>query len=274
MDAVTKKVTNLDQRKVEPFQDPGVAAQVIKRALDGFDQKDKAISNAIKVFMSAHEKVAKEEEKREIVKMIESEEALDAVVRLRRAEIELRAAEFRLKLVQKKFGLALEDLKLKLEEFEAIEEEEYDWNIDKLLILRKNKEREEAAFQRIFEFAKSMADGTSEVPLQSIRKGNLPDHLNQAINEIRTNMKEFFKDLADFLLETKIEGQRKVMQICTDPDMAKEVAYDDDDHNHPEICRQGRLGEGSHERIEWASEILGRISPSSRREIRRKAPSQ
>ena len=74
-----------------------------------------------------------------------------------------------------------------------------------------------------------MADGTSEVPLQSIRKGNLPDHLNQAINRIKTNMKEFFMDLADFLLETKMEGQRRVMQICEDPDIAKEVAYDDDE---------------------------------------------
>jgi hypothetical protein len=36
--------------------------------------------------MNAHEKAVKEEEKREIVKRIESEKALDAVVKLRRAE--------------------------------------------------------------------------------------------------------------------------------------------------------------------------------------------
>ena len=226
---MAKKVTDFDQRKAEAFQDPGIEAQVIKRVLEGFDKKDKAILNAIKAFMNAHERAVKQEEKREIVKRIESEEALDAVVRLRRAEIEMRVADNQLKLTQKKFSIALEDLKLKLEEFEGIEEEDYDWNIEKLLILRKNKALEEAAFQRICEFAKSMADGTSEVPLQSIRRGNLPGHLNHATNQIKTNMKDFFKDLADFLLETKIEGQRRVMQICTDPDIAMEVAYGNDE---------------------------------------------
>jgi hypothetical protein len=230
MDAVTKELSNSDQRKIEVFQESGIEPQILKRILDGFDQKDKVVSNAIKAFMNDHNKMAKEKEKREIVKKIESEEAIDAVVRLRRAEIEMRAADFRLKLTQKKFSLALEDLRLKIEEFEGVDED-YDWNIARLLILRKDKTRQEAAFQRICEFSKSMADGTSEIPLQSIRKGNLPDHLNQAINEIKINMKEFFKDLADFLLETKIEGQRKVMRICTDPDMARGVAYD---NNEPE----------------------------------------
>jgi len=231
MDAVTKTVADLDQRKVDTLQDSdtGVETQVIKRALEGFDRKDKAISNAIKGFMSAHERAIREEEKREVIKRIESEEALDAVVRLRRAEIEMRAADLRLKLTQKKFAIAVEDLKLKLEEFEGIEEDEYDWNIEKLLLVRKTKEREEAAFLSIFEFAKSMADGTSEVSLKSIRKGNLPDHLNQAINEIKIDIKEFFRDLADFLLETKMEGQRKVMRICIDSDMAREVASDKDE---------------------------------------------
>ena len=61
-------------------------------------------------------------------------------MRLRRAEIEMRAADFRLKLTQKNFSIALEDLKLKMEEFEGIEEEDYDWNIERLLILRKNRD--------------------------------------------------------------------------------------------------------------------------------------
>jgi len=230
MDTIAGKVTHLDQSKVEHFfgPDTGIEAQIIKKVLDNFDQKDKAVSNAIKAFMNDHERAIKEEEKREIVKRIESEEALDAVVRLRRAEIEMRAAEFRLKLAQKKFTIALEDLKLKVQEFEGFDED-CNWNIDKLLIVRRNEENEEAAFQKIFEFARSMADGTSEVPLQSIRRGNLPDHLNQALKPIKTNMKAFFRDLADFLMETKIEGQRKVMQICEDPDFAREVAFGDEE---------------------------------------------
>ena len=116
MDAVTKTVVDLDQRKVDTLQDSdtGVETQVIKRALEGFDRKDKAISNAIKGFMSAHERAIREEEKREVIKRIESEEALDAVVRLRRAEIEMRAADLRLKLTQKKFAIAVEDLKLRI----------------------------------------------------------------------------------------------------------------------------------------------------------------
>ena len=229
MGTIAEKVTNLDHRKVESFSDfdNSIEAQIIKRALDGFDQKDKLIANALKAFTSAHEKAIREEEKREIVKKIESEQALDAVVRLRRAEIEMRVVDFRLKLTQKKFAIALEDLKLKLEEFEGIEEEEYDWNIEKLLILRKNQDNEEAVYRKIYEFSRSMADGTSEVPLRSIRKGDLPDHLTQAINQIKTNMKAFLKDLAEFLMETKIEGQKKVMQICEDPDLAREVALDD-----------------------------------------------
>ena len=231
MENTAGKVTHLNQSKIEPFfeSDNSIEAQIIKRALDGFDQKDKLIANALRTFMSAHEKAVREEEKREIVKKIESEQALDAVVRLRRAEIEMRVADSRLKLTQKKFAIALEDLKLKLEEFEGIEEEEYDWNIEKLLILKKNKENEEAVFRKIYEFARSMADGTSEVPLRSIRKGDLPDHLTQAMNEIKTNMKAFLKDLAEFLMETKIEGQKKVIQICKDPDLAREVALDDEE---------------------------------------------
>jgi len=227
METMREKETSLDRNKVLSFRDTGIEAQIIKRAMAGFDQKDKAISNVLKAFLEAHEKAVEEEETREIVKRFESEEVLDAVVKLRHAEIELRAAEFRQKLAQKKFTIALEDFKLKVEEFEGFDED-CDWNIEKLLIVRKNKEIEEAAYQKIFEFAKSMADGTSVFPLRSIRRGNLPDHLNQAINEIKTNMKEFFKDLADFLLETEIKGQEKVMEICSDPDIAREVAFDDD----------------------------------------------
>jgi len=81
------------------------------------------ISNALKGFLDAHERAVKKEEKREVVKRIESEEVIDAVVKLRRAEIELRAAEIRQTLAKKKFAIALEDLKLKAEEFEGFDED-------------------------------------------------------------------------------------------------------------------------------------------------------
>lgn len=230
METTEERKEAIEEVKIEPFpgHDIGIETQVIIRALDGFDLNDKAVSNAVKAIMANHEKAVKDKETRDIFKRIASEEALDGVVKLRRAEIELDIAEFRQKLAQKKFDIALEDLRLKIEEFEGIDED-YDWNLKKLLIIRKNKEREKAAFQTIFEFAKSMAAGTSETPLRAIRKGHLPDRLNQPMNEIRTNIRDFFEDLADFLLETATEGQRRVMGICSCPDIAREVAYDEDE---------------------------------------------
>ncbi len=94
----------------------------------------------------------------------------------------------------------------------------------RLLIVKEDKGKEEAAFRKIVEFAKTMADGTSNIPLQSIRDGDLPDDLIQSINQIGVNIREFVKDLADFLLEARVEGHKEVLRICDNPDFAKEVA--------------------------------------------------
>jgi len=225
MRANAKVRQNIDQgvENVHSTSETSIDTQIINKVLNGFDQKDRAVSHAIKEFLNAHQKALKEKETSEFIKRIESEEALDALVQLHRALIGVWASGFRQKIADKNFEIASANLTLKIEEFEEVDE---DWEVSphRLLIVKKDKGKEEAAFRKIVEFAKTMADGTSNIPLQSIRDGDLPDDLIQSINQIGVNIREFVKDLADFLLEAKVEGHKEVLRICDNPDFAKEVA--------------------------------------------------
>jgi hypothetical protein len=225
MRANVKAGQNFDQRgdPINSISETSIDAQIINRVLEGFDAKDRVVSHAIKEFLNTHQEILKEKEPGEIIKRIESDEALDAVVQFHRALIRVFAAEFREKIANKNLGIASDNLKLKIEEFEEVDG---DWQASphRLLIVKKDNRKEEAAFRKIVEFAKTMADGTANISLQSIREGILPDDLIQSINQIGTNIREFIKDLADFLLEAKAEGHKEVLRICDDPDFTKEVA--------------------------------------------------
>jgi hypothetical protein len=201
--------------------------EIITRAIANFNQKDKAVSYAIKEFLTFHQNGLESEENRQILKKIESAEALDAVVQVHRATIALLAAEFRHGLAQKRFEIASSTLGLKIREFE-VADEDWELRIHKLLLVKSDRKEEDAAFRKIFEFVKSMAEGTAEIPLHSTRLGHLPDSINRSINVVNKNIKGFLADLANFLLETKVEGQEKILSICEDPGTAKEVAFDQD----------------------------------------------
>jgi len=204
------------------YPDQDLDAQIVKRVLEGFDAKDKAVSYAVKEFLYNHKNILEEQEPGEVIKRIESDEALDAVVQFHRALIGVFAAEFREKIANKNLEIASDYLKLKIQEFEEVDG---DWQASphRLLILKKDHRKEEAAYRKIVEFVRTMADGTSNIPLQSIREGVLPDDLVETINPIGTNIQEFIKDLAGFLLETKVEGHKEVLRICDDPDFTKMV---------------------------------------------------
>lgn len=225
MKANVKVRQNFDQRGegVHSTSEMSIDTQIINRVLEGFDNKDRPLLAAIKDFIKSHEIALKEKEKRKVIKTIESEEVIDAIIQINRAAIEVMAARTRLSLAEKKFDIASSNLNLKVVEFEEVDDD-WELNVHKLLIVKSDKGKEEAAFRKIIEFAKTMADGTANIPLQSIRDGDLPDDLIQSINQIGVNIREFVKDLTDFLLEAKVEGHKEVLRICDDPDFAKEVA--------------------------------------------------
>lgn len=61
---------NFDQRAngVHSTSETSIDTQVINRVLEGFDQKDRAVSHAIKEFLNSHQKALREKESKEIIK--------------------------------------------------------------------------------------------------------------------------------------------------------------------------------------------------------------
>jgi hypothetical protein len=228
--------TNLDPArkskriKIKPYVDfnSDLDAQVISRVLEGLNQKDRHIAHAVKDFLENHQKELGKEEPREIVKRVESEEVLDAIVQMHLSGIELAASRLRLNFAEKKFVFAVDRLRMSVEEFEGIDVDlEWGINVHKYLIVKESKEKEEAAFRKVFEFSKSMADGSAPLSLESISTGDLPEDLNHELRQIPGNIKDFFQDLADFLLETGVEGRREMIRVCGDVNVARAFARDE-----------------------------------------------
>jgi hypothetical protein len=193
---------------IEEYLDLGSdpEARIIDRVLESLNQNDKHIARAVKDFLEIHRKELEKEEPRDIVKKIEAREVFDAIVQIHLAGIELAASRHRLKLAEKKFVFAVDSLRMNVEEFEEINGDlEWGINVHKFLIVRESKEKEEAAFRKLFEFSKAMADGSAPLSLESISRGDLPEDLN---SRIPLNIKEYLHDLADFLLKTGAEGLR------------------------------------------------------------------
>jgi hypothetical protein len=115
---------------------------------------------------------------------------------------------------------------MNVEEFEGIDVD-LDWgiNVHKYLIVKESKEKEEAVFRKVFEFSKSMADGSAPLSLESISNGDLPDDVSEVLGHISSGgLKDFLRDLADFLLDTGAEGASEVIRVCRDESAAKAVA--------------------------------------------------
>ena len=214
--------------KIKPYADfnGDLDTQVISRVLEGLNQKDRHIAHAVKDFLEIHQKELEKEESREIVKRVESEEVIEAIVQMHLAGIELAACRLRLNFAEKKFVFTVDRLKMNVEEFEEFDVD-LDWgiNVHKYLVVKENREKEEAALGKVFEFSKSMADGSAPLSLESISNGNLPDDVSEILGHISSGgLKDFLRDLADFLLDTRVEGASEVIRVCSDVSAAKAVA--------------------------------------------------
>ena len=219
------KIENSGEGEIYPYSASSVDCPIVKEVLQGLDLKDWALSLGIMDFLKVHKMKLEKEESREVLGRIESEEGIDAVVSLFRAFIQRKAALYRLKVANQKYYRAEDDLQIAIEIFEGFEEIP-DWtiNLPKLLIVKENAEKEKMAFYKVYEFAKSMGDRTAPIPLESIRNGELPDDLIEAIKEIpRFNIRKFLEGLANFLLETGADGNCEIIHLCEDIDVLKEI---------------------------------------------------
>jgi hypothetical protein len=144
------------------------------------------------------------------------------------AGIEMAACRLRLNFAEKKLALAVDRLRMDVEEFEEFDVD-LDWgiNVHKYLIVKENREKEEAAWRKFFEFSKSLAEGSAPLSPESISNGDLPEGLQRELKQIPLNIREFFKDLGEFLLETGVEGRQEMKRVCEDVNVARAFARDE-----------------------------------------------
>lgn len=223
MQTVTIKGNGRATMVGQPFPQ-GVGAPedpIIQQVIARLDLTDKMVRHALKEFLDDRAKALQEEIKAaDILCKVESDEAFEAVVQCLVAQINFNATQRRLKLASEKHEVAKRQVVQVINEYEDLDPSaEWSLNIHRLLLLKPSKNKEEEALPQVFEFAKAMGNGTAAVPLERIRAGEVPDDLK--------GMEEFLKDLADFLLEAKDEGHRRVIAICNDVQAAVEAAQDE-----------------------------------------------
>ena len=205
--------------------------RVIKEVLQNFKKKvDWATNQAIDEFLKTYQENLGEEEGREIIKEITSKQAIRAVIHLHRASIELKALKNRLEQADKKCRIAVQNMLLTFVEHEGIDPEgDWDFKPFKLSIVKNPQEEKKAAFQKTYEFIKSMADGSAQIPLESISKRDLPDEIKQLANQLSDiDLEEFLADISQLIIENGDEGKRAIIKMCEDTDAAKQMTTSPD----------------------------------------------
>lgn len=226
----TKEELKGDQKEIS-FPEGGIHSRVVKGVLKALDQKrDWAVNRAIEEFLETFQRKFRERGEVEILKQVSSKETMEAIIRFHLAILESLVLQIRLGHADQKCRIASDNLMLTVEEYEAVDLKG-DWEIDAFngLTVKRRNDKEQAAFQKIFEFVKSMADGKSSVPLASVCKGILPEEIKKVAGQMRgTKITEFFIDIANLMEENGEKGRRLVLQICDDVQFAEQAIREED----------------------------------------------
>jgi hypothetical protein len=199
---------------------------IVDEVIDGLDQSDRMIRLAAKEFLNNYRIIMEQEVNNEdIIHVLESEEAIDAIIQVHRQVIEAIAARHRVELAEKKLELAKQQVIVAINEFEDIASDE-DWSLDMHhMVLTRNHENEDTF--AVFEFVKQIADGTAEISLESIHEGKIPECLEPTVKR-NDGIRVLLRDLADFLIESGVKGLQLLNDIFDDINKAIAIAMDED----------------------------------------------
>ena len=205
-----------------------LADAAVQMAVDSFEDRDRTTRRAVERFMKHHREAAQEEvNENEVLGRIESDEALEAIVKLHRATILAVAAKERAEVATERAAIAAKEAVLAIREYEDVDPDGQ-WRFDahRLLILQGNDTglgKEE--LRQIVEFAERMANDDAHHDPDSLRAGEFPvDLADVAAKLTGGGIGDFLADLLEFIAENGDTGRRLVQSVCHDIGTALSVA--------------------------------------------------
>lgn len=199
--------------------------RIAERVLEEVNMENKMMRRAANEFLNEYkEALQRDINEEDVLLQVSSKEVIDAIIYCHRTRIELEALKKSVIIAAEKHDIAKRQVIHAINEFEDIDPD-VNWSLDifKLLVFRKTNDDKEV-YRKIFEFTKEIVRGSEETSLSDILEGKIPKDINELIKD--TELNQFLKDLAEFLMDTGEDGYRLLNAVLTDINLAKEIAND------------------------------------------------